>query len=629
MTDHADSSSPDQSGAAASSVSSSNSSQDAAYRVLARKYRPSNFDELIGQDSLVQTLSNALKMGRLAHAFVLTGLRGIGKTTTARIIARGLNCTGADGQGEPTLTPCGVCSSCTGIAEGRHVDVIEMDAASNTGVDDVREIIDGVGYRPLSARYKIYIIDEVHMLSKNAFNALLKTLEEPPEAVKFIFATTEIRKVPVTVLSRCQRFDLRRVPNSMMAAHLKSICTQENISSDDAAIERLARAAEGSVRDGLSLLDQAAALTADHITDDAVASMLGQAGRGQSLDMVSMALAGDAAGAMESLGQAVGRGAEPLMVINDMLDLLHMATRLAAGGHLDDAPEGERDQLTALAENAGIAKLGRAWQITLKGHGEVSSSPNPHAAADMVLIRLAHVAPMPTPADLVKKLEQIPPNAISGGMSSGMPRQESTGRPTSSSAPAAEATSDPDPEPEPAPIIAPEPEPVSSAPIPQSQTPFSMPNDLDELVALFENQGELILANQIRLNLKIVRFDEGVIDYDQSSQITENTMTDITRLLHQWTAVKWVITPTETEGGRTLDEREQDQKQAEIAAISTHPLVAATLERFNGATVTSITPIDSLEPGPTEADDSETDGLETDSGVMHLNDVNEGGPPYA
>ena len=644
MTDHADSSSPDQSGAAASSVSSPTSSQDAAYRVLARKYRPSNFDELIGQDSLVQTLSNALKMGRLAHAFVLTGLRGIGKTTTARIIARGLNCTGADGQGEPTLTPCGVCSSCTGIAEGRHVDVIEMDAASNTGVDDVREIIDGVGYRPLSARYKIYIIDEVHMLSKNAFNALLKTLEEPPEAVKFIFATTEIRKVPVTVLSRCQRFDLRRVPNSMMAAHLKSICAQENIASDDAAIERLARAAEGSVRDGLSLLDQAAALTADQISDDAVASMLGQAGRGQSLDMVTMALAGDAAGAMESLGQAVGRGAEPLMVINDMLDLLHMATRLAAGGHVDDAPEGERDQLTAMAENAGIAKLGRAWQITLKGHGEVSSSPNPHAAADMVLIRLAHVAPMPTPADLVKKLEQIPPNAISGGVSSGTPRQESTGRSAPSSVPSAEAASEPDPEPEPAPINVPElePEPQPPAPLaslpleqaPLSQTPLSMPNDLNELVALFEHQGELILANQIRLNLKIVRFDEGVIEYDQSSQIAENTMTDITRMLHQWTAVKWVITPTESMGGRTLDEREQDQKQAEIASISTHPLVAATLERFNGATVTSITPIDSLEPAPSEADDPETDsletdGLETDLGVMHLNDDNQGGPPYA
>ena len=640
MTDHADSSTSDHAGAAPSNTSSEN-----AYRVLARKYRPSNFDELIGQDSLVQTLSNALKMGRLAHAFVLTGLRGIGKTTTARIIARGLNCTGTDGTGEPTLTPCGVCSSCTGIAEGRHVDVIEMDAASNTGVDDVREIIDGVGYRPLSARYKIYIIDEVHMLSKNAFNALLKTLEEPPEAVKFIFATTEIRKVPVTVLSRCQRFDLRRVPNSMMADHLTSICAKENITTDAPAIERIARAAEGSVRDGLSLLDQAAALTADHITDDAVASMLGQAGRGQSLDMVSMALAGDAAGAMERLSQAVGRGAEPLMVINDMLDLLHMATRLAAGGHLDDAPEGEREQLTALAEQTGVAKLGRAWQITLKGHGEVSSSPNPHAAADMVLIRLAHVAPMPTPAELVKKLDQLPQGAIANTQANAqtnvqantMPRQDTQGRMEAPSTPKAEAVSEPDPEPEPAGLSEPLPEPAPEptpepaperAPAPVS-TPIAMPNDLSELVLLFEHQGELILANQIRLHLKIVRFDEGVIDYDQSSPIAENTIAEVSRLLHQWTSVKWLITPKEAEGGRTLDERDQEQRQAEIDAISTHPLVAATLERFPGAEVSSITPIDGLPPEPVEKDDLETDGLESNREVSHLNGDNEGGVPNA
>ena len=626
MTDHADSASLDQSGATSTqptTASTDTTSADTAYRVLARKYRPSNFDELIGQDSLVQTLSNALKMGRLAHAFVLTGLRGIGKTTTARIIARGLNCTGADGTGGPTLSPCGVCSSCRGIAEGRHVDVIEMDAASNTGVDDVREIIDGVGYRPLSARYKIYIIDEVHMLSKNAFNALLKTLEEPPEAVKFIFATTEIRKVPVTVLSRCQRFDLRRVPNTMMAAHLNTICSKENITVDAAALDRLARAAEGSVRDGLSLLDQAAALTADQISDDAVAAMLGQAGRGQSLDMVNYALAGDAAGAMECLSQAIKRGAEPLMVVNDMLDLLHMATRLAAGGHLDDAPESEREQLTRLAETSGVAKLGRAWQITLKGHGEVQASPNPHAAADMVLIRLAHVAPMPTPADLVKKLEQTPPNM--------KPQQDTAGR-ASSSAPQAkpEGSYDQDAEPEPAasfvepvpqsqPIMA---EPIAAEPImsnpemsnpemPKADTPIDLPSDLNELVVLFENQGELILANQIRLHLKIVRFDEDTIDYDQTSNVADKTIADMTNFLQKWTGVKWLISPSDASGGRTLDERDRDQKQAEIDAVSSHPLVAATLQRFPGAAVTSITALD---------------GLETNDGITHLEDDTEGDP---
>ena len=598
MTDAVNSPTPPQNAAGAST----------SYRVLARKYRPSNFDELIGQDSLVQTLSNALKMGRLAHAFVLTGLRGIGKTTTARIIARGLNCTGADGQGQPTLTPCGVCSSCTGIAEGRHVDVIEMDAASNTGVDDVREIIDGVGYRPLSARYKIYIIDEVHMLSKNAFNALLKTLEEPPEAVKFIFATTEIRKVPVTVLSRCQRFDLRRVPNAMMAAHLKSICDKEDITIEDTALDRLARGAEGSVRDALSLLDQAAALTADHVTDDAVAVMMGQAGRGQSLDMVSLALAGDAAGAMERLQQAVGRGAEPLMVINDMLDLIHMATRLAAGGHLDDAPEGEREQLTKLAETSGVAKLGRAWQITLKSHGEVQSSPNPHAAADMLLIRLAHVAPMPTPAELVRKLEQNPPSATS-------PQRTAPPQPAATpSAPVAtaEEISDPEPEPHPAPAANVEmPAPEVSAPEmtasvePLSESPEAMrpiPQDMREMVRLFEDQGEMILANLIRFHLRPVVFEPGRLDYDRDSDVDARALADIARYLQDWTGLRWIINPADG-GGKTLDEQDRERHQAEVNHVSANPLVAAVLNGFPGATVAAVTPIESLEASGSADDD--------------------------
>ena len=607
MTDAVDSPTPPQNAAGAST----------SYRVLARKYRPSNFDELIGQDSLVQTLSNALKMGRLAHAFVLTGLRGIGKTTTARIIARGLNCTGADGQGQPTLTPCGVCSSCTGIAEGRHVDVIEMDAASNTGVDDVREIIDGVGYRPLSARYKIYIIDEVHMLSKNAFNALLKTLEEPPEAVKFIFATTEIRKVPVTVLSRCQRFDLRRVPNAMMAAHLKSICDKEDIAIEDTALDRLARGAEGSVRDALSLLDQAAALTADHVTDDAVAVMMGQAGRGQSLDMVSLALAGDAVGAMERLQQAVGRGAEPLMVINDMLDLIHMATRLAAGGHLDDAPEGEREQLTKLAETSGVAKLGRAWQITLKGHGEVQSSPNPHAAADMLLIRLAHVAPMPTPAELVRKLEQNPPSAASPQRTAPLQPAATPSAPVAT----AEEVSDPEPEPHPAPaanidmpaLEMPAPEITASAE-PLSESPEAMrpiPQDMRELVRLFEDQGEMILANFIRFHLRPVVFEPGRLDYDRDSDVDARALADIARHLQDWTGLRWIINPADG-GGKTLDEQDRERHQAEVNHVSANPLVAAVLNGFPGATVAAVTPIESLEASGSVDDDDTLDDNSTD-----------------
>ncbi|MCE2517892.1 MAG: DNA polymerase III subunit gamma/tau [Alphaproteobacteria bacterium] len=599
-------------------------SSDQAYRVLARKYRPSNFDELIGQESLVQTLTNALAMGRLAHAFVLTGLRGIGKTTTARIIARGLNCTGADGNGGPTLTPCGVCSSCTGIAEGRHVDVIEMDAASNTGVDDVREIIDGVGYRPLSARFKIYIIDEVHMLSKNAFNALLKTLEEPPEAVKFIFATTEIRKVPVTVLSRCQRFDLRRVPNAMMADHLKSICGKEAITVDDPALERLARAAEGSVRDALSLLDQAAALSADNITDDAVAGMLGQAGRGQALEMTTQALSGDAAGAMMSLGQAIGRGAEPLMVINDMLDLVHLASRLAAGGHLDDAPETEREALTTLAQSAGIARLGRAWQILLKGHGEITTAPDPHAAADMLLIRLAHAATMPTPADLVRKLEKSPPpkdmtappamqsvGQQSAGQSVGQSAGQSVGQAEAPAAPSA-ATAEPEPEPEPAPepvdAAMHEPPPPHVAPPEPTVAPAApgrgdRPQDMRALVKLCEDQGELILASTLRMKFRPVAFAETSITLSSDEPPQDALSLQLSRVLEAATGqrcdVIMQVSADDKAEGRTLDEEDARQHQQKVAEVSAHPLVAASLQAFPGAKVASIDEVnDAPDVGP-------------------------------
>lgn len=607
------------------SAPSSDHHKDQAYRVLARKYRPSNFDELIGQESLVQTLSNALKMGRLAHAFVLTGLRGIGKTTTARIIARGLNCTGVDGEGGPTLTPCGVCSSCTGIADGRHVDVIEMDAASNTGVDDVREIIDGVGYRPLSARYKIYIIDEVHMLSKNAFNALLKTLEEPPEAVKFIFATTEIRKVPVTVLSRCQRFDLRRVPNSMMAAHLKSICGKESITIDDTALERLARAAEGSVRDALSLLDQAAALTADSVTDDAVADMLGQAGRGQALEMISLALSGDAKGAMESLGQAVGRGAEPLMVLNDMLDLVHLASRLAAGGHLDDAPEGEREQLGQLSESIGIARLGRAWQITLKGHGEIGMAPNPHAALDMLLIRLAHIAAMPTPADLVRKLEKTDLSAASSPQPQTAEVNPAVplGNKTASTAPSAQAepampTPEPaaDPEPEPAEASAPA-EPIAPA---QSKAveSASLPQNMRDLVKLCEDKGEMILASSLRMKISPVQFTETSIDLATSDEIDDAMKIKLSRLLSEWTGQAVAVNflgLDDASSGKTLDDEDHDQHLAEVAEVSAHPLVAATLQSFPGAEVASIE----------KAEPSSGQGLAQENDTGHSNVATTGG----
>ncbi|HUC11478.1 MAG TPA: DNA polymerase III subunit gamma/tau, partial [Stellaceae bacterium] len=299
-----------------------------AYRVLARKYRPQTFAELIGQEAVVRTLSNAIATGRIAHAFILTGVRGVGKTTTARIIARALNCIGADGAGGPTAQPCGECIHCCSIAEDRHVDVIEMDAASRTGVDDIRELTDGVRYRPVSARYKVYIIDEVHMLSKNAFNALLKTLEEPPPAVVFVFATTEIHKVPVTVLSRCQRFSLRRVPAEMLAEHYRQVAAAEGVEVEAAALALLARAADGSVRDGLSLLDQAIALSGGRVSEAAVRDMLGVADRGQVFDLLEMVLRGDAAAALAQFDRLYQEGADPLLVLQDLLDLSHFLTRL-------------------------------------------------------------------------------------------------------------------------------------------------------------------------------------------------------------------------------------------------------------------------------------------------------------
>ena len=315
-----------------------------AYRVLARKYRPETFAALIGQEALVRTLSNALEMKRLAHAFVLTGVRGIGKTSTARLLAKGLNCIGVNGSGKETLEPCGSCEPCTAIGAGRHVDVLEIDAASHTGVDDAREIIEGVGYRPVSARYKIYIIDEVHMMSKSAFNALLKTLEEPPEAVKFIFATTEIRKVPVTILSRCQRYDLRRVSADMLEEHLQKICDQEGITYDAAALRTIAVAAEGSVRDALSMLDQAAAMTADKLVEGAVNEMLGRPGRGESLGILQAIFAGDAAAALLQFARVHKNGAEAEMVVADLLNIIHQASLAAAGAVARLQDHGRVDQ---------------------------------------------------------------------------------------------------------------------------------------------------------------------------------------------------------------------------------------------------------------------------------------------
>ena len=357
---------------------------------------PDRFDDLIGQEAMVRILRNAFATGRIAHAFMLTGVRGVGKTTTARIIARALNCTGPDGTGGPTADPCGVCPDCVAILADRHPDVVEMDAASRTGVDDVREIIEATRYRPIQARTKVFIIDEVHMLSRNAFNALLKTLEEPPPHVKFVFATTELRKVPVTVLSRCQRFDLRRVRIAELAAHFGRIATQEAVAIEPAALDLIARAADGSVRDGLSLLDQAIAQADGAVTEAAVIDMLGLADRGLVFDLLDAVMAGQPRQALQITELAYERGADLGMVLQDLLELIYTITRLKSVPSLRDSqelPEAERTRGAALADRLSVPVLARAWQMLLKGVGEVETAPDRRAAAEMVLIRLCHVRP--------------------------------------------------------------------------------------------------------------------------------------------------------------------------------------------------------------------------------------------
>ncbi|MEE8247140.1 MAG: DNA polymerase III subunit gamma/tau, partial [Alphaproteobacteria bacterium] len=427
------------------------------YRVLARKYRPASFAQLVGQEAMVRTLRNAIESGRLAHAFILTGVRGVGKTTTARIIARALNCSGGDGADRPTPEPCGACENCRAIAEDRHLDVLEMDAASRTGVEDIRELIDGVRYAPTSARFKVYIIDEVHMLSKHAFNALLKTLEEPPAHVKFIFATTEVRRVPVTVLSRCQRFDLRRVDAETQIAHLKGIAESEHVSVDEAALALIARAAEGSVRDGLSLLDQAIAHADGAIHEAQVRDMLGLADRAQVLDLFDAVMSGAAPRALELLGDQYRAGADPAAVLQDMLELCHWLTRVKVVPETADdltVPEEERKRGREMASKLAMAVLARCWQMLLKGLEETRFSVSPLAAAEMVVVRLAYVADLPTPAEVVRELRSgpvpegggaAPPSAVEGESGGGPAPRPPPSTPPAVGQAALEAEPDPAP----------------------------------------------------------------------------------------------------------------------------------------------------------------------------------------
>ncbi len=569
-----------------------------AYRVLARKYRPTDFSGLIGQDALVRTLTNAIQSGRLAHAFVLTGVRGVGKTTTARIIARALNCVGPDGSGGPTVAPCGTCEHCRAIAEDRHVDVLEMDAASRTGVGDIRELIEGVRYRPTSARYKIYIIDEVHMLSTAAFNALLKTLEEPPEHVKFVFATTEIRKIPVTVLSRCQRFDLRRVEMEVLERHFAAIAEQEGARIAPPALAMIARAADGSVRDGLSLLDQAIAHCAGEVGEEQVRDMLGLADRARVFDLFDSVMKGDVAAALRQIAEQYAVGADPVIVLQDMLELTHWLTRLKVAPDQPDllaaASETERVRGRRMADGLSMAVLTRSWQMLLKGLGEARMAPSPLQAAEMVLVRLAYAADLPTPAEALQKMRD---GGGSGGGGAPAPSGGGGGG-VSAAARVMERMPTPGPQMNIAPAPAVEPAPVLAMP--------GMPDSFAKVAALFAEKRESILATHLRTAVHLVHFEPGRIALRPQPHMPRDLAQQVGRLLTEWTGRRWSVETSTEAGAPTLRDQGLADEQRRRDDAAAHPLVQAVLGAFPGATIEAVRElIDEGEP-PLAAADGET-----------------------
>jgi DNA polymerase-3 subunit gamma/tau len=540
----------------------------AAYRVLARKYRPTTFDDLIGQEAMVRTLRNAFAIGRVAHAFMLTGVRGVGKTTTARIIARALNCEGPDGAGGPTADPCGVCDNCRAILAEREPDVFEMDAASRTGVDDVREIIEVSRSRPMKIRTKVFIIDEVHMLTRNAFNALLKTLEEPPPHVKFVFATTEIRKVPITVLSRCQRFDLRRVRVHELRAHFARIAGQETVAIEAAALDMIARAADGSVRDGLSMLDQAIAQAEGEITAAQVAEMLGQADRDAIFDLAEAVMAGKPAAALAITDRAHERGADLGAILQDLLELLHTVTRLKSVPGLRDSaelPEAERTRGAVLADRLTVPTLGRAWQMLLKGVGEVETAPDRRAAAEMVLIRLCHVADLPSPGELVRRLSN-------GGTMPGARASVSPAVPNGGGARAVAGGGGTLSSAEPSPVAATRPALAS----------------FRDVAALVKDQREALLHAHLVHSTHLVRFAPPVIELRTEPEAPRDLAPKLAALLSRLTGDRWTIALSTEPGEPTLAAQGNAADAARRDAAADHPLVQAILKAFPGARIASV-----------------------------------------
>ena len=575
-------------------------SNDNQYVILARKYRPQNFDDLLGQDALVQTLTNAIQNNRLHHAYILTGIRGVGKTSTARIIAKALNCIGPDGKGGPTVHPCGVCENCKAITAGRHIDVMELDAASRTGVDDIREILDGVRYKPTNARYKIYIIDEVHMLSKNAFNALLKTLEEPPSHVIFIFATTEIRKVPVTILSRCQRFDLQRLKIDELMKMFHKIIEAEKINAEEEALLMLAKAADGSARDATSLLDQAISLGLGNVKVDVVKNMIGIADRSTTFELFESLTSGQVDHAVELLRQQYSNGANPSTILQDLIGVTHLVakTRIIPSS-LDDPSLSEEERTFAkkMAAAVSIAILSKIWQMMIKGISEMQIAPVQIDALEMILIRIAYAANLPTPAEIladVKKNSNLAPAAQNIAPSRPLPNVLQNAAP--------------------APVLA-----STNQSVPEGGSkPTNFFNSPEDLIQYLEQNRKLLIVYSLKSDVSFDTFQDGYVKMTISDKISSDFILNLHKILEQATGKAWKIDTVRGNLGQTLFQKEDAKIAEERKDIMESPLVKAILAEFKGARIETI--IRKISESSENDDEDDNEGVIDDNQFNSYND---------
>lgn len=544
------------------------------YVVLARKYRPQNFEDLLGQDALVQTLTNAIQNNRLHHAYILTGIRGVGKTTTARLIARALNCTGADGKGGPTIHPCGVCDNCKAIAAGRHMDVMELDAASHTGVDDIRELLDSARYAPTNARYKVYIIDEVHMLSKGAFNALLKTLEEPPAHVKFIFATTEIRKVPVTILSRCQRFDLQRLSVETLTQLFTKILANENITAETEALDIIAKAADGSARDGLSLLDQAIVLSNGNINTDVVKKMLGLADRSQTLTLFENLVNGNMEAVLKDISEQYTNGATPMIVLQDLINITHDLAKvkiIPALLNSTSLSEIEKKTFATLSTSCSLAVLSKIWQMLIKGISEINMAPSAVEALEMILLRVAYSASLPTPYEILNEVKKNSDLASTSSVYSGQSallQNSAAAAPVSVPPSGTEKKND-----------------LTATASAGENSGF---NTVEDLLRYLEGTKKALIEYSIKHDVCIREFSDGHIAMNIAPSIHQDFIMNLHKLLSEATGRQWEIEIIKGDLGETIADKEKSAAEATKKNVSEYPLVKKILEEFKGAKIETV-----------------------------------------